>query len=135
MQMAIITVKIDLRSFEEVNMAIKYSSLLKEVNPEIKHFEIPFTVCMSSEHEKPCPFNDDVFLRFADSDTVTHKIARYHPERKFLNISLVVKQDCLLKGTASTTYNPSSSRHLSIGRPGSSASFNLDSSEARLLSY
>ena len=134
--MATITVKIDLRSFEEVNMAIKYSSLLKEENPEIKHFEIPFTVCMSSENSKPDPFNDDVFLRFADSDTITHKISRYHTERKFLYISIETKQDCLLKGTAITSYNPDSSRHLLINnRPGSTAKISLGRSEFRQLSY
>lgn len=77
MEMAAIAIKVDLRSFEEVNMAIKQSSMLKSDNKAIKHFEIPFTVCMSTEREQPCPFKDDVFVRFADSDVVMHKINRY----------------------------------------------------------
>ena len=56
-----VSIKIDLRSFEEVNMAIKYSSLLKNENPPIKHFEIPFTACMSTENDPPCPFKGDIF--------------------------------------------------------------------------
>ena len=69
-------------------MAIKYSSLLQCENPVIKHFEIPFTICMSTVNEQPSPFKDDEFLRFADSDTVTHKISRYHADLKFLYLKL-----------------------------------------------
>ena len=91
MKISTVSLKVDLRSFEEVNMAIKYSSLLKCENPHIKHFEIPFTACMSIEHEKPCPFQDDVFQRFADSDTVVYKISRYRKDRKFLHVKLEVQ--------------------------------------------
>ena len=60
-QLTTVSIKVDLRSFEEVNMAIKYSSLLKNENLPIKHFEIPFTACMSTENDPPCPFKGDVF--------------------------------------------------------------------------
>ena len=58
LQQAIISIKIDLRSFEETELRIKNNSMLK-VKPShfnsshtgVKHFEIPFTVCMSTENE------------------------------------------------------------------------------------
>ena len=78
-QMAILSIKIDLRSFEEINMAIKHHSQMQagEDVREIKHLEIPFSVGMSTQSEKPCPFTDEHF-RFQDSNTINHKITRFH---------------------------------------------------------
>ena len=134
-QISQVTLKVDLRSFEEVNMAIKYSSLLKCENPAIKHFEIPFTACISTEHDKPCPFKGDVFQRFSDSDTVVYKISRYRKDRKFLYVKLEVQQDCLLKVTGSALFNADLTHRMSVirgSRPSSmQETFKLGETEAR----
>ena len=120
-------------------MAIKYSSLLKCENPAIKHFEIPFTACMSTEHDKPCPFKGDVFQRFSDSDTAVYKISRYRKDRKFLYVKLEVQQDCLLKVTVSALFNADLTHRMSVtrgSRPSSmQETFKLGETEARQLSY
>ena len=120
-------------------MAIKYSSLLKSENPPIKHFEIPFTACLSTENDPPCHFRGDQFQRYADSDTVVYKVSRYHKERKFLHVKLEVKQDCLLKATASATFLNADQHHLRmsvVSRPASvQKTFRLGNYEVRQLSF
>ena len=104
LQMAIVAIKVDLKSFYEVNMTIRNNSkmLQDEINQTaVKHLEIPFTVCMSTENEQPCPFTGDHF-KFSDSNTITHKITRFHSDH-FLYLQLKCEQDCLLKVTATTT--------------------------------
>ena len=138
-QLSTVSIRVELRSFEEVNMAIKYNSLLKNENPQIKHFEIPFTACFSTENDPPCTFKGDQFQRYADSDTVVYKVSRYYKERNFLHVKLDVKQDCLLKATASATFHNSDQHHHRmsvVSRPASvQKTFRLGNYEVRQLSF
>lgn len=65
MIMALVSIKVDLRLREEVEMEIKRRSLVdQERYPSVRHIAIPFTICLSTTNDKPCPFKNDYFKRF-----------------------------------------------------------------------
>ena len=134
-----LSIKLELQSIEEVTMQIKHSSSLnKDDLPEIKHLEIPFTVCMSPFNEKPNPFTDEMH-RFDDSNTITYKVPKHTPD-KFLYLQLKAEQDCILKATASAVPQYSSRKRtnsMNARMYASDASLNTSSNsmaEARNLS-
>ena len=63
--------------------------------------KIPFTVCMSTQTEKPSPLTDSLF-QFTDSHTVTHKLSRAHQDQ-YLYLSIKSELACVLKATATVT--------------------------------
>ena len=108
-------------------MMIKHQSILKDSDkiPPIKHLDIPFSLGMSTQNEKPCPFKDELF-RFADSNTVLHKIARQNSDA-YLYLLLKTEQDCVLRATAAVTVQqPKTRRSSFVGSQNSS----MDSSVA-----
>jgi hypothetical protein len=54
---------------EEITMEIKMHSLLKQDQEPIKHLDIPFIVCLSTQNEKPDDFIDETH-RFSDSNQI-----------------------------------------------------------------
>ena len=85
---------------------------------KVKHFKIPFTVCISTVSEKPNPFKDEMH-HFSDSNTIVYKVPNI-PNSDFLYMQLKAEQDCILRVTASAHPHVVMKKQLSVLAPSAS---------------
>lgn len=92
----IVLIKIDLKSFAEMKMEIRQRAQLKSNKAYVKHFPIPFQICLSSKDERPSEFSpeDCAMYKFSDSNSVSYKVDK---NQKMLFVALTTKhKDCLM---------------------------------------
>ena len=67
--------------------------------------EIPFTVSLSTQSEKPCEGPDETHS-FQDSNTVAYKVPKYSHD-KFLFVAFKANRDCIMHAKVSKSLKSS----------------------------
>lgn len=92
---SMISIKFDLRCATETNIKIKQASTLdQDKEAEVPHLEIPFSVSLSTQSEKPCDGHDETHS-FPDSNSVAYKVPK-HSHDKYLYVAFKAIRDCIM---------------------------------------